>query len=190
MTLEKLSISGAYLATHKVFPDERGVFREWFKSEEILTIDNTFSVYQANFSKSKKWVIRGIHYSVAPQGQSKIVTCASGEIVDVLIDLRVGSPTYLQVEYIKLSDESGKVIYIPTGIGHGFIVTSDLASIVYLTSSKFAPEFEKAICPTDPDLGITWPLPFGKQAIVSRNDQEAQKLSASLKSGSLPKFAI
>ena len=137
MTLKKLNIDGAYIATHKVFPDERGIFREWFKSEEILSIDRNFEVKQANYSNSKRWVIRGIHYSLAPEGQAKVVTCASGSIIDVLVDLRIGSPTYLTVEYIELTEVSGEVIYIPTGVGHGFIVKSDFASVVYLTSSGY-----------------------------------------------------
>ena len=188
MTLEKLSISGAYIAIHKVFPDERGIFREWFKSEEILTIDKNFSVQQANYSKSKQWVIRGIHYSIAPQGQAKLVTCASGAIVDVLIDLRLGSPTYLKVEYIELSEDSGKVIYIPTGVGHGFAVTSEIASIVYLTSSGYTPEYEMVICPLDPDLSITWPIPIGELAIISKVDREAPGLLNASTLSQLPTF--
>lgn len=188
MALEKLSIAGAYIAAHKVFTDERGMFREWFKSEEILTVDKTFSVQQANFSISKKWVIRGIHYSLAPQGQAKVVTCTSGNIVDVLIDLRIGSPDFLSVEYIPLSEQSGKVVYIPSGVGHGFIVLSDFASIVYLTSTEYAPEYEKAILPTDSDLGIDWPLPDGELAIISRSDREAPSLSSATKLRQLPNF--
>ena len=186
MTLEKLAIEGAYLATHKVFLDERGVFREWYKSEEISTIDKKFSVQQANYSKSKQGVIRGIHYSLAPQGQAKIVTCAGGEIVDVLVDLRIGSPTYLKIEYIELNEESGKVVYIPTGVGHGFIVKSDFASVVYLTSSGYAPEYEKAICPTDPGLGINWPLPVGEVGIISEQDLDAHHLAQAKEMGNLP----
>lgn len=188
MSLEKLSIAGAYLVTHKVFPDERGLFREWFKSEEIRKIDATFSVQQANYSQSKQWVIRGIHYSLAPQGQAKVVTCASGAVVDVLIDLRVGSPTYLKVEYVELTNDSGKVVYIPTGVGHGFIVTTDLASIVYLTSSGYAPEYEKAISPTDPDLSITWALPTGELAIISKADADAPSLLRASALNRLPIF--
>lgn len=186
MTLEKTAISGAYVVTHRVFPDERGFFREWFKAEDFLPVDKSFSVLQANFSKSKKSVIRGMHYSLAPQGQSKIVTCVSGEITDVLVDLRVGSPTFLQVEYIALSEDSGKVVYIPSGIGHGFIVKSDFSSVVYLTSSVFMPEFEQSICPTDPELGIVWPLLVGERAVISQKDGEAQTLSSARNSGKLP----
>jgi dTDP-4-dehydrorhamnose 3,5-epimerase len=113
-------------------------------------------------------VIRGIHYSLAPDGQVKVVTCTSGVIVDVLIDIRLNSPTYLQVEYIELSEESGRVIYIPSGVGHGFIVQSDSASVAYLTSSKFAPEYEKAVYLNDPELGIIWPIPVGENIIISK----------------------
>jgi len=187
VTLQELSIKGAYLATHRVFPDERGLFREWFKADEIATIDTVFSVQRASYSKSKQWVIRGIHYSLAPEGQSKVVTCASGEIVDVLIDLRLDSLSYLKVEYIELSEDSGRVVYIPSGVGHGFIVESESASVVYLTSSGYSPEFEKAIRPTDPALGIKWPLPIGEIGTISKADTEAPTLLQARESGYLPK---
>lgn len=188
MSLQELSIAGACVATHRVFPDERGLFREWFKAEEIASIDEDFSVQQANYSKSNQWVIRGIHYSLAPQGQAKIVTCASGAIVDVLVDLRTGSPSYLKVEYVELSEDSGRVVYIPSGVGHGFIVESETASVVYLTSSGYAPEYEKAICPTDLELGISWPLPVGELGIISKADLEAPSLAHAKESGTLPTF--
>ena len=188
MSLKELSIRGAYVSRHKVFPDERGLFREWFKAEEMSSINIDFSVQQANYSKSKKSVIRGIHYSIAPQGQSKVVTCVSGSITDILVDLRVGSPTHLKVEQIQLSDDSGDVVYIPTGVGHGFIVQSETASVAYLTSSIFAPDFEKAICPTDPALGITWPLQPGELGIISQADTYAPTLAQAASSENLPIF--
>ncbi len=188
MTLQKLSISGAHLITHRVFPDERGLFREWFKAEEVGLIDKSFSVKQANYSNSKQTVIRGIHYSLAPQGQAKIVTCASGRIIDVLVDLRVGSPSFMKVEYVELSQDSGKVIFIPTGVGHGFFVESESAAVVYLTSSGYAPDYEKAICPTDPQLGINWPIPEGELGIISKADTEAPTLALAKESGTLPAF--
>ena len=188
MTLQELSISGAFLATHRVFPDERGLFREWFKAEEVASIDKSFSVQQANYSKSKQFVIRGIHYSLAPEGQAKIVTCVSGQIIDVIVDLRVDSPTYLLVEYIELSEDSGKVVFIPTGVGHGFFVKSESAAVVYLTSSGYAPDFEKAIRPTDPELGINWPIPLSELGIISKADTEAPTLAQAKESGDLPIF--
>ena len=186
MSVQELSIRGAFLLKHKVFTDERGLFREWFKAEQISSIDENFSVQQANYSKSKKSVIRGIHYSIAPQGQSKVVTCVSGSITDVLVDLRIGSPTYLKVEQILLTDEYGDVVYIPTGAGHGFIVESDSASVAYLTSSAYAPDYEKAICPTDPALGITWPLQLGELGVISQTDSSAPTLAQAREFGNLP----
>ena len=188
MNLQDLSIAGAYVLTHRVFPDERGLFREWFKAEEINSFNREFLVAQANYSKSNQWVIRGIHYSLAPQGQAKVVTCASGKIVDVLVDLRTGSPSYLKIEYVELSEDSGKVVYIPSGVGHGFVVESNSAAIVYLTSSCYAPEYEKAICPTDGELGIHWPLPVGEQGIISKSDTEAPSLAQARELGILPTF--
>ena len=188
MSLQELSIAGAYVVTHRVFPDERGLFREWFKAEEIASIDKDFSVQQANYSKSNQWVIRGIHYSLAPQGQTKVVTCVSGTIVDVLVDLRTGSPSYMKIEYVELSEDSGEVLYIPSGVGHGFIVKSETASVVYLTSSGYAPEYEKAIRPTDKELEITWPLPVGKVGIISKADTEAPSLAQVKELGTLPTF--
>ncbi len=190
MSLQELSIHGAYLSKHKVFPDERGLFREWFKAEEICSIDKNFSVQQGNYSKSKKSVIRGIHYSIAPQGQSKVVTCVSGSITDILVDLRVGSPTYLKVEQIQLAEDSGVVVYIPTGVGHGFIVKSEFASVAYLTSSTYAPDYEKAICPTDPALGISWPLLPGESGIISQADTSAPTLGQAASSSDLPIYQI
>jgi dTDP-4-dehydrorhamnose 3,5-epimerase len=188
MTLQELSISGAYVVTHKVFPDERGLFREWFKADEIESIDETFTVEQANYSKSKQFVIRGIHYSVAPQGQAKLVTCASGRIVDVLVDLRVGSPSYLKIEYVELSEDSGKVVFVPSGVGHGFVVVSGSAAVVYLTSSGYAPDYEKAINPTDQELGIIWPIPLGELGVISNADTQAPTLAQAKESGILPTF--
>lgn len=188
MSLQELSIAGAFVATHRVFPDERGLFREWFKAEEIASIDEDFSVQQANYSKSNQWVIRGIHYSLAPQGQAKVVTCASGKIVDVLVDLRTGSPSYLKVEYVELSEDSGRVVYIPSGVGHGFIVESESAAVVYLTSSGYAPEYEMAITPTDRELRINWPLPVREMGIISKADTEAPSLAQAKESGTLPTF--
>ncbi len=188
MTLQELSISGAYLVTHQVFPDERGLFREWFKAEEVELIDKSFSVQQANYSNSKQFVIRGIHYSLAPRGQAKIVTCASGRIVDVLVDLRIGSPTYLKVEHVELAEDLGRVVFIPTGVGHGFFVESESAAIVYLTSSGYSPSYEKAISPTDSELGINWPIPGGEMGVISKADREARTLAQAKELGILPTF--
>ena len=188
MNRRALSIEGCFLLEHNVFPDDRGIFREWFKADAIKEIDNSFVVSQANHSVSRQGVIRGIHFSLAPEGQSKVVTCASGRIVDVLVDLRVGSPTYLKVEYVELAEDSGKVVFIASGVGHGFVVQSDSAAVVYLTSSAYAPDFEKAINPTDPALTINWPMPEGANPVISSADLQAPSMADAIDLGILPKF--
>jgi dTDP-4-dehydrorhamnose 3,5-epimerase len=188
MNLQRLEIDGCFVLEHKVFPDERGLFREWFKAEETKKLAPNFEVQQANLSISKRGVIRGIHYSVAPVGQSKLVSCAQGGITDVLVDLRKGSPTYLKVEYVQLSESSGSTVFIASGVGHGFIVETESAAVVYLTSSAYAPQFEKAICPTDQDLAINWPLPHGVSHLISPADSSASTLSQAAAAGDLPKY--
>jgi dTDP-4-dehydrorhamnose 3,5-epimerase len=106
----------------------------------------------------------------------------------VLVDLRKYSPTYLKVEYVQLSESSGSTVFIASGVGHGFIVETESAAVVYLTSSVYAPQFEKAICPTDPDLAINWPLPDGVGYVISPADASAPTLSQTDAAGDLPKY--
>ena len=183
-----LEINGCFEIKHDTHSDERGLFREWFKAEETRRLSPNFEVQQANLSISKRGVIRGIHYSVAPAGQSKLVSCAQGGITDVLVDLRKGSPTYLKVEYVQLSESSGSTVFIASGVGHGFIVETESAAVVYLTSSAYAPQFEKAICPTDPDLKIQWPHPDGGGYVISPADANAPTLRQADAEGYLPHY--
>ena len=188
MKIEESSIADCFLIEHNVYPDDRGIFKEWFKARELAAYVPDFSIQQASFSKSRKGVIRGIHYSLAPIGQAKLVTCTEGKITDVLIDLRIESPTYLKIQYSKLSEDSGKVIYIASGVGHGFVVETEAASLVYLTSSVYSPEFEKSICPTDPELGINWPNSTELGAIISPADSSAPTLHQAKEAGNLPAY--
>jgi dTDP-4-dehydrorhamnose 3,5-epimerase len=143
---------------------------------------------QANFSQSKLGVVRGIHYSLAPKGQSKLITCVEGEITDVLVDLRKGSSTYLNVEHTNLEANSGKTVFVASGVGHGFAVLSASASVVYLTSSPFAPKFEKSINPIDPTLGINWNIPAGVEMVLSPADRSASSLQEADAWGNLPTY--
>ena len=188
MATQKLEIEGCYLFTNITFPDERGLFREWFRQEEIDETAPGFKPMQANNSISKKGVIRGIHYSLAPRGQAKLVACASGDITDVLVDLRIGSPTYKKIVEITLTPENGRTVFIASGVGHGFVVESESASVVYLTSSTYAPDFEKGINPLDSELGITWLEPGKVGHIISPQDSQAISLAEAEAQGLLPKF--
>jgi dTDP-4-dehydrorhamnose 3,5-epimerase len=188
MGYSELKISGCYLISQKVFPDERGLFREWFRSSEIAEFDSSFTIQQANFSHSKRGVIRGMHFSVAPEGQSKIVTCTSGAVTDVLVDLRIGSPSFLEVVTLNFSEDQGLGVFIASGVGHGFQVSSTTGSMMYLTSSIYAPTKEKGISPLDPELRIEWPISKPSEIILSGADTNAPTLRDAEKLRILPSF--
>ena len=189
MNLNPLGIEGAWLAETPVWSDNRGYFLEWFKSDEVFAKTGfDFSVKQANISLSNKGVIRGIHYSLAVGGQAKWVSCLSGSIIDVVVDIRPGSPTYKKVEHIDLKAGDGKALLIGPGLGHGFIALEDNTVISYLLTSKYSPELEFGILPTDTELNIDWHLESlgGMNPVLSEKDAEAPTLEARKLEGKLP----
>jgi len=190
MELTPLGIEGAWLAESPVWNDDRGFFREWFKHEEILSKTQiNFSVRQANLSKSIRAVVRGIHYSLAPEGQAKWVSCAAGSIIDVIVDLRPNSPTFQKIEYVALNENDGKSVLIGTGLGHGFISVGETNVISYLLSSSYSPKHEFGINPMDPDLKINWhsELPVDSELIISSKDLLSSSLQEQKLKGQLPK---
>lgn len=186
--MHELGINGAFISEHPVHGDSRGHFREWYKKSLFQTSKIDFQIAQANHSISEKNVLRGVHYSISPKGQDKLVTCAGGDIQDVIVDLRIDSPTYLQVEKVWLSQSSGKTLFIPSGVGHSFLVVSDQASVVYLTSSEYDPESEKTISPLDPLLGLSWAKEDLGKFLLSERDKKAPTLAQARESGDLPKY--
>ncbi len=155
----------------RIFQDNRGSFREWFLRGEFYSISGIdFKVAQSNTSKSLKNVMRGIHYSVAKRGQAKWVTCISGSILDVVVDLRQDSDTFGNWILTKLESDFGDCLYVPDGFGHGFLSLEDNSSVVYNLTSKYQPELEFAINLFDETLKINWPE---CKAIISQRDQEA-----------------
>jgi dTDP-4-dehydrorhamnose 3,5-epimerase len=190
MKFTPLAIQGAWLAESSVWPDERGLFREWFKRDEIRNSTGIdFDVKQANFSVSNKSVIRGIHYSLAPEGQAKWITCVSGSIIDVVVDLRPKSLTFKKVEYIELESGDGKALLIGSGLGHGFLSREDNSGITYLLSSPYAPNYEYDISPIDLELGIKWQKGNSNEVnfVMSKKDLSAPSLNARIAEGKLPK---
>ena len=152
----------------RVFPDERGFFMETYKRSEFAAhgIDETF--VQCNQSKSTRATLRGLHYQRNPKAQGKLIRALSGEIYDVAVDLRRGSPTYSKWHGIVLSAENKQMLYVPGGFAHGFCVTSDEAEISYMTTAEYAPELEAGVIWNDPELRIEWPL---KDPQLSSRDQ-------------------
>jgi dTDP-4-dehydrorhamnose 3,5-epimerase len=187
MEFEGVGINGAWLVRSPVHNDERGYFREWFKASDIESATGlTFQVQQANVSSSMKGVLRGIHYSLASEGQGKWITCVSGSIWDVVVDIRPKSPTFKKWVGIELDAKRGDSLLISEGLGHGFISLSNDSTVTYLLTSKYAPSKEFEIHPLDPDLAINWPL---KQKLLSTKDAAAPTLQQQMSAGNL-KFEI
>lgn len=186
MELTPLGIEGAWLAESPVWSDERGFFREWFKSKDVKAATGIdFSIQQANISQSQRGVIRGIHYSLAPQGQAKWITCINGSIRDVIVDIRPSSSTFGKSVYVDLDGQDGKAILIGAGLGHGFASLAHSSTIAYLLSSPYSPAEESEINPLDPGLGIDWGLDLS-EVLLSEKDKLAPTLTKRHKEGKLP----
>jgi dTDP-4-dehydrorhamnose 3,5-epimerase len=181
-----LTVDGARRFDSPVHGDARGFFREWFKLPDVADSVPEFRCQQANLSHSVRHVVRGLHYSLAPDGQAKVVTCASGELDEVLADVRIGSPTFGCVEVVTLRAGDGTSVYVPTGVAHGFVVRSDTAMLCYLLSSPFRPDLERAIHPLDPELGVAWGVPG--EPVLSPRDAAAPSLAQRRERGELPSY--
>jgi len=187
MTIRALSIDGAFEFTPRQFGDDRGTFLEWFKSDELApVIGHRLDLAQANCSVSHRGVLRGIHFSDVPPGQAKYVTCVRGAVLDVVVDIRVGSATYGSYEFVRLDDVDRRAVYLSEGLGHGFIALEDNTTVMYLCSTGYAPNREHGIHPLDPQLGIEWPSDLAP--ILSEKDQSAPSLEQARASGLLPNF--
>lgn len=186
MELTPLGIDGVWLAESPVWSDNRGFFREWFKSEDVkAAIGSDFGIEQANFSLSSAGTLRGIHYSIAPRGQAKWITCVSGSIQDVIVDIRSDSKTFGQWIEVELMGDSGKAVLISEGLGHGFLALEDNTAVAYLVSTPFSPTDEFEVNPLDEKIGIKWGMDLGSLKI-SGKDRTAPTLAERLAEGKLP----
>lgn len=186
MKVRELSIPGLFLLESPVWGDDRGFFREWFKADDFEGVGLSFQARQANLSMSQKNVVRGLHYSLATEGQSKVVTCAFGELDDVIVDIRVGSPTFGAVEIVHLSGDAERSVLLPVGVAHGFCVTSELAALTYLLSSPFNATAELEIDPFDEELRVAWTVT--DDPIVSEKDRAAPSLAERRAADELPRY--
>lgn len=185
--MQATTIDGAYVFTPRIYPDSRGTFNEWFRDGEFLEdLGYRFTLAQANCSVSRRGVVRGIHFTDVPPGQAKYVVCASGSILDVIVDLRVGSPTYLRWEGVALDDQARRGVFLSEGLGHGFIALSDQATVMYLCSTGYAPDIEHGVNPLDPEIGIAWPR--DAELILSDKDAAAPSAHEARQAGLLPTY--
>jgi len=182
-----MSLPGAWLLHQAVFPDARGHFREIARLPSLLGAGRGFDSRQAAQSTSRTGVLRGLHYVATPPGQAQFVTCLAGRVWDVVVDLRVGSPTFGQHEAVVLDGRSGAGILMPEGIGHGYYVLEGDAVILYLQNQAYAPQHERGIKPLDPDLAVPWPLTG--DPIYGARDLHSPTLAEALGQNDLPNYA-
>jgi dTDP-4-dehydrorhamnose 3,5-epimerase len=186
--MEPLKIDGTWAFTPRIYGDLRGSFLEWFKDAEVRAdVGHSMDITQANCSVSRRGVIRGIHYSEVPPGQAKYVTCASGAIIDVVVDIRAGSPGFGTWDAIRLDDENRRAVYIGEGVGHAFAALSDKATVLYMCSTPYAPGREHGVNPLDPAIGIAWPDDI--EPLLSDKDAAAPSLAEAQSAGLLPDYA-
>jgi len=187
VNIQELAIKGAFVAESRLFTDERGFFREWFKSEEIKNeTGRDFAIEQANISLSSKGTLRGIHYSIAPRGQAKWITCVSGSIKDVIVYIRPDSKSFGKWIEVELRGDTGLAVFISEGLGHGFVALEDNTAVAYLVSTPFSPTDEFEINPLDERIGIKWGMDLSSLKI-SDKDKNAPTLAERLAEGKLPK---
>lgn len=191
--IRPLTIDGALEITPVQHGDPRGVFLEWFKATTFRdAVGHDLALAQANCSVSAAGVLRGVHFADVPPGQAKYVMCVRGAALDVVVDLRVGSPTFGQWDSVLLDDVDRRQVYLAEGLGHAFLALEDDTTIVYLCSTPYAPEREHVVHPLDPALGITWPdrgrdgAPL--QVVLSDRDANAPTLDDAARDGLLPTY--
>jgi dTDP-4-dehydrorhamnose 3,5-epimerase len=185
--IRPLLIEDAYEFTPAIRGDDRGIFLEWYRFDHLAAeVGHPFQLAQANISVSAKDVIRGIHYADVPPGQAKYVTCTRGAMLDVIVDIRVGSPTYGQWDSVRLDDVERRAVYVGEGLGHGFCALTDDATLTYLCSATYNPAAERSINPLDPDLAIAWPAQVPQ---LAPRDLAAPGLAEAERAGLLPNYA-
>ena len=186
MEFRELEIPGAWVFTPTVHQDPRGVFLESFTRSSLQeATGRSLDLAQANISVSSKGTIRGIHYALVPPGQAKYVQCVSGSAFDVVVDVRVGSPTFGQWTSVTLDATEHSSIFISEGLGHGFAALEEGTTLAYFCSTPYTPDREFGVNPFDPDLAISWPTATGH---LSEKDRQAPSLSAALDQVVLPEY--
>lgn len=191
MELRELSVPGAWEITTRQLSDSRGTFLETF-SDPVFTqaVGHRLDLRQVNTSISAAGVIRGIHFADVPPSQAKYVVCTRGAVLDVVVDIRVGSPTFGQWDSVLLDDVDRRAIYVSEGLGHAFCALEDDSTVLYLCSATYAPGREHGIDPLDPTIAITWPT-TGRDGrplrhMLSDKDRDAPALATARATGLLP----
>jgi dTDP-4-dehydrorhamnose 3,5-epimerase len=183
-----LGIPDTWLCNHRTHSDARGSFAEFLRTDHLsAATKREFSVLQANVVRSARGVLRGVHYTHLPVGQAKYVYCPSGSVLDVMVDIRVGSPTFGAHTVATLSADNGNAVFIAEGIGHAYLALEEDTTVTYLVSSLYAPDLDDGINPLDAELALPWPADL-MPATLSPKDEQAPSLAAAAAAGRLPQY--
>ena len=166
-------LDGPILIEPRVLGDERGFFCETYRRNAFSELGIPKEMVQDNHSRSRRGIVRGMHFQIG-KGAAKLIRCATGSILDVVVDIRRGSPTFGEWEAFELSDENMRTVYCPIGFAHGFCTLSDVADVMYKQSNYYADETERGIKYDDPDVGIAWPADL--ELVPSMRDANAPLL--------------
>lgn len=181
-----LKIPGSWSVENTLHGDHRGEFVEWFKAAQFETATGrSFDLAQANMSRSVKGTLRGIHFADVPIGQAKYITCVVGSIVDYVVDIRLGSPTFGRWDAVELTSRNRNAVFIEEGLGHAFLALEDGTVVTYLVTDLYRPEREHGVNPLDPSIGLKFP--FSEAGLeLSVKDREAPTLQEAQTAGLLP----
>ncbi|WP_447004217.1 dTDP-4-dehydrorhamnose 3,5-epimerase family protein [Saccharothrix isguenensis] len=185
MQARELKISGAFEFTPSVFPDDRGLFVAPFQETAfVAAVGHPLRVAQTNHSESRRGVVRGVHFADTPPGQAKFVYCPRGRLLDVVVDLRVGSPTFGEWDVVELSSDKFNSMYLAEGLGHALMALEDGTITAYMCSEGFNPKAERAVHPMS--LGLPWPADV--TPLLSPKDTAAPTLQEAREAGLLPSY--
>ncbi|MGH3432501.1 MAG: dTDP-4-dehydrorhamnose 3,5-epimerase family protein [Thermocrispum sp.] len=188
MQVRELAVPGAFEFTPRSFPDHRGRFvAPYQETAFVKAVGHPLRVAQTNHSVSARGVIRGVHFADTPPGQAKYLYCVRGEVLDVVVDLRVGSPTFGSVDTVRLSGDRISAVYLPEGLGHAFLALADDSVITYYCSGEYNLAGEHGVHPLDPELALPWPA--GIEPVLSDKDGAAPTLAQAREQGLLPGYA-
>jgi dTDP-4-dehydrorhamnose 3,5-epimerase len=186
--IRPLSVPDSFEITPVQHGDDRGVFLEWYRFDRLAeAVGHPLRLAQGNCSISRRGVLRGIHYADVPPGQAKYVTCLRGAVLDVVVDIRVGAPTFGRWDSVLLDDTDRRAIYLAEGLGHAFLALTDEATVAYLCSEPYRPGAEHGVHPLDPGIGIDWPDDV--EPLLSPKDAATPTLAEAAEQGLLPAHA-
>jgi dTDP-4-dehydrorhamnose 3,5-epimerase len=186
--IRELAVPDSYVLDLVPHGDARGRFTEWYRADVVSeAVGHPLPLAQANHSVSSRGALRGVHFALVPPGQAKYVYCPAGTVLDVVVDVRVGSPTFGVHDTVLLDSEQPRAVYLAEGLGHAFVALEDRSSVTYLVSSGYDPEREFGVSPLDPDLDLPWPSDV--EVELSAKDRAAPTLAEAREQGLLPTMA-